>query len=95
MKKTLVPSMTPAVTLTSSTMSAPGRNVKSMMPALFVKKIEARLYEGVDAVRKASPDEQLFKGIELLTVIFEISEMLEAVQIGLRGTLGLRTQHEG
>ena len=82
-----------ASTSPSSTRSAPGR--KPLIPALFVAGIEAKLYEGVDKVRQASGDEQLFKAAELMAISYALSQSIEAVQIALKGLLGLHTLHDG
>ena len=43
-------------------------------------------------MRKLSVDKQLVAGVELMVVIYEIAEMLEAVQLAIRGNLGLKAK---
>ncbi len=87
---------TPPVSITPrSRIAANGRNVKPLMPALFVPGVEAKLYEGVDKVRQAPIDEQLFKAAELMAILSALSQSIEAVQIALKGLLGLHAQHNG
>ncbi len=62
--------------------------------ARLPRKIYSQLYGEAERVRKLPEGERLSAGAELLTVIYELNEALEAVQIALRGALELRTRPE-
>ena len=91
MKPTLVLLTKTAFTSPSLTKSVNGRNIKPILPGL-PKKIYIQLYEAQERMRKQSVDKQLVAGVELMVVIYEIAEMLEAVQLAIRGNLGLKAK---
>ena len=93
MKMESAPSMNVAAISPPSTTVVNGKIAKREL-ARLPKKVYVMLYREAERVRKLPAGERLAEGAELLTVIFELNEVLEAVQIAIRGALELKTKPE-